>query len=183
MLEISERSPTRSTPPSPEYAQGGRAIVDEGLEPLVESLLTARSGIPSVALAEADYAIRMPRFPRHIHCPHCRRSFRAAGPTGYDEGGPICDICLLDRAEDLGMLLALASAIRAFASYRSKDGEKYLQALGELGIVARLYERLAIRSGPPRPFRIAARMGGEMVPETPAKTPPEAPTENGGDLD
>lgn len=120
-------------------------------------------GKPRAEATTVGYSIRMPLSPRQTHCPHCRRSFRVAGPTGYEESGPICDVCLFERAEDLGLLLALASAVRAFASYRTDDGEIYSQALDELGSVARLYERLAARCGPPRPFRIAARMGRPTV--------------------
>ena len=52
------------------------------------------------------------------------------------------------------MLLALAAVARAFGALGPRAGSRYLEASEELAAFARIYEIVAAKSGPPRPFRI-----------------------------
>ena len=131
---------------------------------------------PQIARVGADFAIRVPEEPSKVRCSRCGTSFRAAGPTGYDAEHPICDLCFLDVAQELGMLLALASVNRAFANLEATDAEEVAKGLQEVGKFARVYELVAKRSGPPRVLgrkpwgqrEAVDTSGGDL------KTPPDA---------
>jgi len=101
-------------------------------------------------LGEVLYSIRVPEVSAEVRCSGCDVRFHAAGPTGYSDEGPICDLCLLNASEPLGMVLALVSKVRAFAAPVYESGDDYWEALGEVGTFARVYERVAARSGEPR---------------------------------
>ncbi len=105
-------------------------------------------------LEDALFSIRIPRPAGSVRCARCQVIFSAAGPTGYAEDSPICDMCLLEGSQELGMVLALVAVVRAFGTVRASSHGDYQEALGELGAFARIYERFAAKSGPPRIFRI-----------------------------
>ncbi len=100
------------------------------------------------------YSIRVPQPAGEAQCARCRVRFSAAGPTGYAEDSPICDMCLLEGSQELGMVLALVAVVRAFGSVRPSSHGDYREALNELGAFSRIYERFAIKSSPARIFRI-----------------------------
>ncbi len=110
--------------------------------------------MPQVEVFAVPYAIRIPSPAGEVACPRCGELFLAAGPTGYAGDQPICDLCLLEGSQPLGMLLALAAVARAFGALGPRAGHRYLEASEELAAFARIYEIVAIKSGPPRPFRI-----------------------------
>ncbi|MCP3957431.1 MAG: hypothetical protein GY719_06230 [bacterium] len=72
-----------------------------------------------------------------------------AGPAGTLDEQTVCDRCLLEGCHVLGLLLALEAVVRAYGSLAPGDPERD-DALAELGAFARVYERFAARSGPPR---------------------------------
>lgn len=96
-------------------------------------------------------AIRSPLVGEWLACWSCGVDFLAAGPTGYIDDRAVCDLCLLQRHQPLGMVLALVAVSRAFAN---ADPGEHAVALTELGAFARIYERLARRFGPPRRFEL-----------------------------
>ncbi len=106
------------------------------------------------ALEKVPYSIRIPEPAGPARCARCRVRFSAAGPTGFAEDNPICDMCLLEGSAELGMVMALVAVVRAFGTVRPSDQEDYREALAELGAFARIYERFAAKSGPARVFRI-----------------------------
>ncbi len=105
-------------------------------------------------LEHAGYSIRVPEPAGATRCDRCKSRFSAMGPTGYAEDRPICDMCLLEGSSELGMVLALVAVVRAFGAVEPTDREDYRDALKELGAFARIYERVAAKSGPARIFRI-----------------------------
>ncbi len=124
----------------------------EGVDGLAEF---RHSGL---SLEQVEYSIRVPEDPGEAECSRCGDPFPAAGPTGYANNDPICDLCLLECEEKLGMVLALVSVARAFAVSRSEAAGEHWEALEELGVFTRVYELVATRSGPPR--MIVRRPGG-----------------------
>jgi hypothetical protein len=115
---------------------------------------------PAADLSEVGYSIQVPRPQCQLVCPRCDILFLAAGPTGHEAGKPICDLCLLEGAHELGVLLALASTARVFGAFETEDAVEYEQVLGEYGNFARIYECIAARSGPPRLFPSAVLEAG-----------------------
>jgi hypothetical protein len=105
-----------------------------------------------VLVEAAPYSIRIPVPAGEACCPRCLRRFLAAGPTGFVDEQPICDLCLLDGSQPLGMLLALAAVVRTFGAVEPEREEERLEASEELAAFARIYERVAAKSGPPRAF-------------------------------
>ena len=110
-------------------------------------------GGPCLALEKILYSIRFPEQPGETRCPRCGDRFRAAGPTGHVNDEPICDLCLLECEENLGMVLALVAVVRVYSAEQFESAEEHWEALEEVGAFARIYERSAARSGPPRIFR------------------------------
>ena len=106
-----------------------------------------------LALEQVLYSIRLPEQPGETECGRCGERFRAAGPTGHANEEPICDVCLLECEEELGMVLALVSVVRTYASSSFESAEDHWEGLEEVGAFVRIYERVASRSGPPRIFR------------------------------
>ncbi len=105
-------------------------------------------------LAAGEFSIRIPEPAGQARCGRCRTRFSAAGPTGFAEDVPICDLCLLENSPELGMVMAVVAVVRAFGTARPSSHEDYHEALYELGAFARIYDRFASKSGPARVFRI-----------------------------
>lgn len=98
------------------------------------------------------YSIRVAESPGTL-CAACGKQETGAGPAGYMEHEPICDLCLLERSTDLGLILATIAVVRAYAATGGKTKERQ-GALDELGVFARIYHRVASKSWPARIFRI-----------------------------
>jgi hypothetical protein len=103
-----------------------------------------------LALGTVVYSIRMPDPPGAVECARCGQRFLAAGPTGHADDEPICDLCMLECEDALGMVLALIAISRSYAGVRPRTAEQHWDALEELGAFVRIYERAAARSGPAR---------------------------------
>ncbi|MCP3962306.1 MAG: hypothetical protein GY719_31065 [bacterium] len=73
-----------------------------------------------------------------------------AGPVGYLDEDPVCDLCLLQNCAELGMLLALSAVTREYGDFGPESEDEWRAALAELGAFARLYARFVARSGPRR---------------------------------
>ncbi len=110
-------------------------------------------------LEDVLYSIRIPVPAGEVRCARCRALFSAAGPTGYAEDSPICDMCLLEGCQELGMVLALVAVVRAFGRVRPSGHGDYREALNELGAFCRIYEQFAAKAGPPRIFRVPGLAG------------------------
>lgn len=104
-------------------------------------------------LGQRTYSIRLPESPGEVSCARCGTCFHASGPTGHADEEPICDLCLLECQEDLGLVLGLVSVMRTYASIQFGSPDDHWEALVEVGAFARVYERRAKRrSGPVRDF-------------------------------
>lgn len=109
------------------------------------------------ATAVDEWLIRLPEATADVLCRRCRGELRLAGPTGYHRGSPVCDPCLLEGCPPLGMVLALVAVTRTFGGLEEVVGAEADEALEELGAFARIYERFAAASGPPRHFAVQRR--------------------------
>ncbi len=98
---------------------------------------------------KALFSIRIAGSPDTL-CTACGKQETGTGPVGYLDGEPICDLCLLKRTTDLGLILALVSVIRAYASMGAGTSEAHQEALAELGAFARIFHRIASKSWPAR---------------------------------
>ncbi len=83
------------------------------------------------------YSIRVADSPGTL-CAACCKQETGAGPVGYMDDEAICDLCLLERSTDLGLLLAIAAVSRAYAGTGGPAGDQQ-EALHEFGVVARIY--------------------------------------------
>lgn len=101
---------------------------------------------------EPLYSIRLVQGPGGL-CTNCGKQQTGSGPVGFCDDDPICDLCLLQGTSALGMVLAVISVIRAYANARG-TAEEWQAALEEVGAFARIYERIAIKTSPPRIIRI-----------------------------
>jgi hypothetical protein len=106
---------------------------------------------PDLAPAgEGRFSIRMPTAPGVFPCAICNRFVAARGPTAYLNDQVVCDVCLLERESHLGMLIALASITRLYASFDENDGTAANVAAAQLLAFARIFELFARRCGPGR---------------------------------
>ena len=101
---------------------------------------------------EPLYSIRVAENPGTT-CAACGKQETGAGPVGYLDDEPICDLCLLEGSADLGLILALISVVRAFAAAGGTPEDQYY-ALRELGAFAKIYHLVASKSWPARIFRL-----------------------------
>ncbi len=109
-------------------------------------------GLSRSAPDDPLYSIRVADSPGTM-CAACGKQQTGAGPVGYLDDEPICDLCLLERSTDLGLLLATIAVVRAYAG-TSGTPEQQGEALNELGAFARIYHRIASKSWPARIFRL-----------------------------
>ncbi len=98
------------------------------------------------------YSIRLADNPG-TQCATCGKQETGAGPVGYLDDEPICDLCLLERSTDLGLMIATIAVVRVYAETGGTAIERQ-DALDELGVFARIYHRVASKSWPTRIFRI-----------------------------
>ena len=97
---------------------------------------------------EPLYSIRITDSPGAM-CAACRKQETGEGPVGYMDDSPVCDLCLLERSTDLGLMVAISAVSRAYAESAAEP-----EALDELGVFARIYHRIASKSWAARIFRI-----------------------------
>ncbi|NJL27047.1 MAG: hypothetical protein HC897_03770 [Thermoanaerobaculia bacterium] len=88
-----------------------------------------------------------------VECSICGE-LTGSGPVGCSDDEPICDRCLIEGCHELGMVLALVAVTRGVARLEPPTEQQAREALDQLGNFAKLYEQIAARLGPPRPFRI-----------------------------
>ncbi|MEM8996083.1 MAG: hypothetical protein AAGF23_14950, partial [Acidobacteriota bacterium] len=108
-------------------------------------------GARRIGLAAPLYSIRVPREASRVCCPLCAASFVAAGPTGYVDDRPICDLCLLERETQLGLVLALVAVTRSYGAVWPQDELEEEHARLELMAFARVYDAKASSFAPARP--------------------------------
>ena len=125
---------------------------------------------PAAAGPEPVYTIRAAPG-RQVSCASCGRSFAGYSPVGCSDDEPVCDLCLLEGDNELGMVLALVSVVRAYATVAGAVAETRLEPLLELDLFARVYERFAAKIGPPRIFPVT---GASKKEPAAAAAPPEA---------
>lgn len=115
-----------------------------------------RASVPATAtrlvLGSCLFSIRVPPQSAIVNCELCAKPFSAQGPTGYYDDRPICDACLLEQENQLGMLMALAIFTRSYARLAATEGEAAAEAAVEMLAFARIYELFAARFCPARPF-------------------------------
>ncbi len=98
--------------------------------------------------AEPAYSIRLAT-DAGAPCRLCAAE-TGSGPVGYRGEEAICDLCLLEDSPALGMVLALVAVTRAYGSVEPASTDEQRQGLDVLGAFARIYERVAAKSGPAR---------------------------------
>ena len=140
----------RGSHPPPEVSRSQGACLLESTPPGSRHLLGA-SAVPS----GDEVSIRLPSRPDWRVCGSCSVRFHATGPTGYLGRVAICDPCALEHSEALGSLLFLGLAVRAFVGFEAIDRGQRYRALDELGVVARVYERMVAPWGPARSVVLA----------------------------
>ncbi len=87
-------------------------------------------------------------------CAACGKDFTGGGPLGHRGEDPVCDLCLFEGSSDLGMVMALISVTRAFATIYARVTGAWIEPLRELGTFARVYELVAAKSWPRRSFDV-----------------------------
>ncbi|MCP3960125.1 MAG: hypothetical protein GY719_19955 [bacterium] len=98
---------------------------------------------------KSAYSIRFVLSPGG-RCAACGSRDTGNGPVAYRGEEPICDPCALEACAELGLVLALIAVIRAYATASERTHTDSLEALRELGAFARIYEHVAVKTGPPR---------------------------------
>lgn len=73
-----------------------------------------------------------------------------SGPVGYFEDAPICDRCLDEGCQDLGMILTLITAARIYDSLVRQSPYEQAAHLETFGAVVAYFGRFATRWGPIR---------------------------------
>jgi hypothetical protein len=129
-------------------------------------------GAPGLATQEIDFSIRIPKVRERTECSRCGKDFEAGGPTGFEDELPVCDPCLLEGSPLLGLLLALAAVTRSYGAFRSEKTEEQRLALMDYGAFARIYEHIAAKEGPARPFFLDGLPGarpGSGLPDEPSE--------------
>ncbi|MEM1180486.1 MAG: hypothetical protein AAGM22_19230 [Acidobacteriota bacterium] len=109
----------------------------------------ASAAVPS--LVAPRYSIRVPETPTKVLCCLCGSAFTAAGPTGHVNDQPVCDLCMLERSLQLGLVLALVAVTRSYGGGWPVDEVEEDHARFELMAFARLYDAKASAFAPARP--------------------------------
>ncbi|MEM6797495.1 MAG: hypothetical protein AAF725_26240, partial [Acidobacteriota bacterium] len=73
------------------------------------------------------------------------------GPTGFQDERPLCDLCMLHREGQLGMVLALIAVTRSYGSASPASVSQERADTSELMAFARIYEAFASSFAPFRP--------------------------------
>ena len=147
---------TLSTPSTPTTLRRAEAPATRGPGP--GSVPIVRTPTTRRPVNLAGPAIR-PRFSIRLaerggaECDICGEP-TGTGPIGCCEDEPICDRCLIEGCHELGMVLALVAVVRSTARLEPPTEEQARQVLEQLGGFIKVYEQVAARFGPPRPFII-----------------------------
>ena len=89
------------------------------------------------------YSVQINRTPG-TPCAVCEKNLSAEGPVGHLNDAPVCDVCLLVNAQELGMMVALAVLVRAFANDADQSPSGPVkESLSLLVVFARIYNRQA----------------------------------------
>lgn len=132
----------------------------EGLGAALEEWTESELAVPRPRLARRveslpHLSIRIPSPSTIARCELCGKIFPAQGPTGYYEEWPICDRCLLEHSNQLGMIMALGLFTRTYARLAAEGGVLASEAATEMLAFAKVYELFADAYGPPRPLDFA----------------------------
>jgi len=146
-----EAAPARRKP-----APKARAVQAPIAETPSPGLEIPRAVAPPLVLGTRLLSIRVPFKSAIVSCAICSKAFSAHGPTGFCEEQPICDRCLLEQENQLGMLLALSIFTRAYAVLADREERIASEAAVEMLSFARIYELFAARFGPARPLDFSA---------------------------
>ncbi len=138
--------------PAQSSAKSRRTLAGEVPQPPEADQRPLPEGLSRSAPDEPLYSIRVTDSPG-TQCAACGKQETGAGPVGYLDDEPICDLCLLERSTDLGLMVAMVSVARAYAE-ATGTARQHDEALEELGTFARIYHRVASKSWPARIFRI-----------------------------
>ena len=145
MLDQAKSSANPRRPPTQDALAPSPAPPDAPPSPLPEGLSRP------LETDEPLYSIRVADNPGTL-CAACGKQETGAGPVGYRDDDPICDLCLLEGSHELGMVIAVVAVVRAYASVKDAPLEERQEALQELGAFARVYETFAAKSWPARTF-------------------------------
>lgn len=132
----------------------------EGLGAALDEWTESELALPRPRLARrldtlTQLSIRVPSPSTIARCEFCGKIFPAQGPTGYYEERPICDRCLLEHENQLGMIMALGLFTRTYARLAAEGGMHASDAATEMLAFAKVYELFADAFGPPRPLDFA----------------------------
>ena len=145
MLDPAQSSATSRRTPTLGTLAPSSTDPDADPTPLPEALSE------STKTDEPLYSIRVTESPGTT-CAGCGKQETGSGPVGHLDDDPICDLCLLERSSDLGLILALIAVVRAYAEASGTPEDQ--EALSELGVFARIYHRVASKSWPARMFKL-----------------------------
>lgn len=97
------------------------------------------------------------------HCEVCAEDV-GRGPIGWVHGkGPMCDACLTEKNQHLGMVLIMANLVREFGQRISADADEDLHLMAILMSMARLYAASAAKSWPHRPLDFLEDFGASLA--------------------
>jgi hypothetical protein len=133
-------------------AMGCRSALQMPIAPEPEIRSRLQAPVTGLVLGSCLFSIRVPPSSAIVSCELCSKPFSAQGPTGYYDDRPICDACLLEQENQLGMLMALAIFTRSYARLAATEGVAAAEAAVEMLAFARIYELFAARFCPARPF-------------------------------
>ena len=113
------------------------------------SLLSSTEGArPRFVLSLGGYSIRITE-EADTPCAICSEP-AGSGPVGHFEDSPICDRCLDEGCQDLGMILALITAARIHDSLVRQHPDEQAVHLETLSAFIASFGRFATRWGPIR---------------------------------
>ena len=103
---------------------------------------------PSAVLSLGGYSIRITD-EANTPCAICSEP-TGNGPVGHFEDAPVCDRCLDGGCQDLGMILALITAVRTHDSLVHQSPDEKSAHLETLSAFIAPFGRFATRWGPIR---------------------------------
>lgn len=113
--------------------------------------LGASAEVPGPFLVDPSYRIQVVEASEEVSCAVCGALFIAAGPTGFQDDRPLCDLCMLHREGQLGMVLALVAVTRSYGGASPSSLSEEVADKAELMAFARIYETFASSFAPARP--------------------------------
>ena len=151
MQNYPKHSGRRPPIPTPVHSRTGAALAlalladaHRGATPADPPTAGPRPAPEARLIPPPQYSIRLAA--SKATCTLCAAA-TGTGPVGYRDAEPVCDRCLLEQCESLGMVLALVAVTRAYAE---TDPAEARESLVELGGFARIFEYVAATWGPAR---------------------------------